>query len=132
MTDFYSVLGVHSSASADEIKLAFKRAAKKWHPDKHPNDPVNATARFQEVAAAYEVLGDAAKRAEYDGAAGTDGIVSQATVDARAAQDDTGGPCAVCGGKGEVRTPDLSKGGRILFWSNKPCPRGCKAATMRG
>jgi curved DNA-binding protein CbpA len=132
MTDLYSVLGVHPSASPDEVKLAFKRLAKTWHPDRHPTDSVNATARFQEVAAAYEVLGNAAKRAEYDGAAGADGIVSQATVDARAAQTDTGGPCPVCGGKGEVRTPDLSKAGRILFWSNKPCPKGCKAKPMRG
>lgn len=123
---YYEVLGVLPNASPDEIKLAYKRAAKRWHPDRHPADSINATARFQEIAAAYAVLGDAAKRAEYDDAAGSGGIVSQATVDARAAQADTGGPCPVCGGLGSVRTPDLAKNGRILFWSNKPCPKGCK------
>jgi molecular chaperone DnaJ len=63
--DYYEVLGVEHSATQDQIKRAFRRLARKHHPDVSPEDP-QAEARFREVAEAYEVLGDADKRAQYD------------------------------------------------------------------
>lgn len=120
----YELLGVSRTASAEEIRLAYKRKANAFHPDK--NSAANAVALFQEVRAAYDTLRDPAKRAAYDGIQAAPGLMTQAQVDAASATAQPGGPCPVCHGAGELRTPDLSKNGRILFWSNKPCPRGCK------
>ena len=61
----YDVLEVDASASADDIKKSYRRLARQYHPDANPGD-ADAEARFKEVAAAYEVLGDADKRAQYD------------------------------------------------------------------
>ncbi len=63
--DPYSVLGVAKSASDDEVRRAFRRLAKELHPDVRPNDRVSAE-RFQKVSAAYEIVGDAEKRAKFD------------------------------------------------------------------
>lgn len=63
--DFYEVLGVSRSATADEIKRAYRTLAKKHHPDRNPNDP-DADRRFKEVQTAYETLSDAEKRQQYD------------------------------------------------------------------
>src|SRR5215813_10828680 len=65
MRDPYQVLGVTRKASEADIKKAFRQLAKKHHPDSHGNDP-NAVKKFQELNAAYEVLGDKEKRAQYD------------------------------------------------------------------
>jgi len=63
--DYYKVLGISRSASADEVKRAYRKLAKKYHPDRNPNDK-SAEARFKEVQAAYEVLSDSKKRKAYD------------------------------------------------------------------
>jgi molecular chaperone DnaJ len=63
--DYYEVLGVGKSASADDIKRAYRRLAMKYHPDKNPDDK-EAEARFKECAEAYEVLSDPDKRKRYD------------------------------------------------------------------
>jgi DnaJ-class molecular chaperone len=65
MADHYRVLGVSKDASAEEIKKAFRKLAKKYHPDATGGDK-NAEKKFIEVNAAYDVLGDPAKRKAYD------------------------------------------------------------------
>jgi molecular chaperone DnaJ len=63
--DYYTVLGVGKNATEEELKRAFREAAKKWHPDRNPGNP-EAEQRFREVAEAWEVLGDPEQRARYD------------------------------------------------------------------
>ena len=63
--DYYEVLGVTKSASADEIKKAYRKVAMQFHPDRNPGDKA-AEEKFKEAASAYEVLSDADKKAKYD------------------------------------------------------------------
>lgn len=63
--DYYKTLGVDKKASQDEIKKAYRKLAKRYHPDKNPNDP-SAEARFKDINEAYEVLSDTEKRQKYD------------------------------------------------------------------
>lgn len=65
MRDPYDILGVGRSADADEIKKAFRRLAKKHHPDQNRDDP-RAKEAFAEINSAYEILGDAGKRGQFD------------------------------------------------------------------
>jgi len=63
--NFYEILGVEQSASADEIKRKYKKLAKQYHPDANPNNP-QAEDKFKEISSAYGVIGDADKRRSYD------------------------------------------------------------------
>jgi DnaJ-class molecular chaperone len=73
MRDPYEVLGVAKNAGEADIKKAFRQLAKKHHPDKHAGDAA-AQKKFQEISAAYDILGDKDKRAQFDaGAIGADG-----------------------------------------------------------
>jgi DnaJ-class molecular chaperone len=63
--DYYSTLGVAKTAAAKEIKAAFRKLARKFHPDVNPGDK-SAESRFKEINEAYEVLGDPEKRKKYD------------------------------------------------------------------
>src|SRR6056297_1598431 len=63
--DLYEILGVSRSASADDIRRAYKRKAKETHPDLHPGDSVKADI-FKAASSAYEILSDTGKRGQYD------------------------------------------------------------------
>ncbi|XP_012583722.1 PREDICTED: dnaJ homolog subfamily B member 2 isoform X2 [Condylura cristata] len=66
MASYYEILDVPRSASADDIKKAYRRKALQWHPDKNPDNKEFAERKFKEVAEAYEVLSDKHKREIYD------------------------------------------------------------------
>ncbi|XP_074580047.1 uncharacterized protein LOC141836453 [Curcuma longa] len=63
--DYYKVLEVDYDANEEVIRFNYRRLALRWHPDKHKGNS-DATAKFQEINEAYQVLGDADKRREYD------------------------------------------------------------------
>src|SRR5438128_4830394 len=67
--DYYKTLGVDKKASAEEIKKAYRKLARKYDPDRNPDDK-QAEARFKEVSQAYDVLGDPEKRKQYDSGTG--------------------------------------------------------------
>ena len=94
--DYYQVLGVAQGASEKEVSRAYKKLAKRYHPDQNPGDTA-AEERFKEVSAAYDVLGDKDKRAEYDQV--------RAMVASGARPGGPGGP-----GSGNVRF-DFGEGG---------------------
>jgi molecular chaperone DnaJ len=80
--DYYEILGVAKSASADEIKKAYRKLALQFHPDRNPGDKA-AEEKFKEAAEAYDILSNDEKRAKYDrfghqGAAGGFGGGGQA------------------------------------------------------
>src|SRR5581483_432849 len=63
--DYYKTLGVGKDASEDEIKKAYRKLARKYHPDRNPGDQ-EAEEKFKEISAAHDVLADPEKRKEYD------------------------------------------------------------------
>jgi len=66
MLDYYAVLQVKPDSSDEDIKKSYKVLARRWHPDKNPNNQKEATRRFKEISEAYSVLCDPVKRREYD------------------------------------------------------------------
>jgi molecular chaperone DnaJ len=63
--DLYKILGVDRKASQDEIKKAYRKLARQYHPDRNPGD-AKAEARFKEISAANDILSDPEKRKQYD------------------------------------------------------------------
>src|SRR5256714_14197883 len=90
--DPYEVLGVARTASEDEIKKAYRKLARQFHPDRNPGDK-QAESKFKEVQEAYDILADKNKRSQYDrfGRVGPDGGFS--------------------GGRGGPRGPNFNWGG---------------------
>lgn len=64
--DYYKILGVSDNASDADIAKAYRRLARRWHPDANPDNKAEAEERFKEISAAYDVVGDKKRRAEYD------------------------------------------------------------------
>ena len=64
--DYYAVLGVPKGAAEKDIKSAYRKLARKWHPDQNPDNVKEAEEKFKEISEAYEVLGDSEKRKKYD------------------------------------------------------------------
>lgn len=64
--DYYAVLGVPKNAAEKDVKSAYRKLARKWHPDVNPNTRKAAEEKFKDIQEAYEVLGDPAKRKKYD------------------------------------------------------------------
>ncbi len=95
--DYYAVLGVAKNAAEKDIKSAYRKLARKWHPDANPNNQKGAEEKFKDISEAYEVLGDAEKRRKYD-ALGSDWARAAQQADAqrryRSAQDAGGDPFA--------------------------------------
>ncbi|MHB8492569.1 MAG: DnaJ domain-containing protein, partial [Solirubrobacteraceae bacterium] len=67
--DYYKALGVDRKASAADIKKAYRKLARQYHPDRHGGDK-QAEERFKEISSAHDVLGDAEKRKQYDAGSG--------------------------------------------------------------
>src|SRR6202161_4054393 len=67
--DYYKTLGVDKKPTPDEIKKAYRKLARQYHPDANPDDK-NAEAKFKEISQAHDVLGDTEKRKQYDSGSG--------------------------------------------------------------
>lgn len=114
-TDFYEVLGVSPDAGPEEIKAAFRRLGKKYHPDANPGFPQAADERFKRVSEAYSVLSDPDRRREYDRMRPRPGAPAGPSA----------GPRTGSAGRGEPFARRTSGGGR---GSTRARPRGFASA----
>ncbi len=105
--DYYKVLGVAKNAAEKDIKSAYRKLARKWHPDANPTNQKESEEKFKEISEAYEVLGDADKRKKYD-ALGSDWAQAAQQAEAqrryRTTQGSTSDPFA--GAQGFSNTGD--------------------------
>jgi DnaJ-class molecular chaperone len=89
--DYYEVLGVAKSASEKDVKSAYRKLARKWHPDANPTNVKAAEEKFKEIAEAYEVLGDPEKRKKYDALGADWKRVSEQAAAQRRYREQSGG-----------------------------------------
>lgn len=85
MEDLYATLGLTKTATADEIKKAYRNLAFKYHPDRNPGD-ASAEEKFKQINAAYSVLGDETKRRQYDSYGSTDSYASHSSYNSYGTQ----------------------------------------------
>jgi len=78
MGEYYELLGIPKTATEDDVNKAYRKQAKRWHPDKHPENRETAELRFKEIAEAYQVLSNKEKRKQYD-KYGKEGLMQQNT-----------------------------------------------------
>lgn len=109
MADWYRILQVSRQASESEIKSAYRKLAKKYHPDAHPGDQ-ECEARFKEITEAYTVLSDAEKRRRYDDELGRQPGRDTAYRKPREPES--------AGGAGKVDFQDLSRNFESFFGFN--------------
>ena len=103
--DYYEILGVNKNATEEELKKAYRKLAKKYHPDANPNDKAGAEAKFKEVNEAYENLSDPQKRRMYD---------QFGTVDPQGFGGGAGGPFGGQGGYYSYSSSDFGDLGDIF------------------
>ena len=106
--DYYEVLGVDRNASQDEIKKAFRKKARQYHPDVNRDNPKEAEEKFKEANEAYEVLSDDTKKAQYD-QYGHDAFTQGGGASAGGFQGGFGGQA---GGFGDIFDMFFGGGGR--------------------
>jgi molecular chaperone DnaJ len=137
--DYYAVLGVPASATQADVKKQYRKLAAKHHPDKNPNDPKSAE-RFKEISEAYQVLGDAEKRKQYDQMRQL-GAFGGFPGTQRRGGPGAGGPFAGAGGSGQTfRFEDLGDVGlgglgdlfSSMFGGGTPGGRGRTRGPERG
>jgi molecular chaperone DnaJ len=122
--DYYKTLGVGKNASEDDIKKAYRKLARKYHPDKNPGDK-QAEERFKEISQAHDILSDPDKRRDYDRGGSFAGFGPGGFDPSAFAQGFTGGGGAAAGGFGDI----LSN----LFGGNSGGGRGgAKAGASSG
>ena len=102
--DYYEILGVNKNATEEELKKAYRKLAKKYHPDANPNDKAGAEAKFKEVNEAYENLSDPQKRRMYD---------QFGTVDPQGFGGGAGGPFGGQGGYYSYSSSDFGDFGDL-------------------
>lgn len=110
--DYYHVLGVPKTAAEKDIKSAYRKLARKWHPDANPANAKEAEERFKAIAEAYEVLGDSDKRKKYD-ALGSDWERASQQAEAQRRYRSTQGPTPENFGAGQ--TGDANAGFSDFF-----------------
>lgn len=109
--DYYEVLGVDRNASQDEIKKAFRKKARQYHPDVNRDNPKEAEEKFKEANEAYEVLSDDTKKAQYD-QYGHDAFTQGGGASAGGFQGSFGGFGGQAGGFGDIFDMFFGGGGR--------------------
>jgi molecular chaperone DnaJ len=105
MNDYYEILGIKKEATQEEVDVAYRSLARKWHPDMHPDDQKEvATEQFKRVAEAYEILGNPEKRSRYDNRGWTPNVRLQADfVDSVFANFFSEGRAAIRGTRARVQ-----------------------------
>src|SRR5258708_39253328 len=124
--DYYSTLGVKKTATADEIRKAFRKAARKYHPDVNPGDK-KAEERFKEISEANDVLSDDKKRKIYDQLGFYSDNIDPAAAEAAARGGDGGG-----GSRGYAPQTGGRGGRGGALYLDGVCCGGCGEMAVRG